>query len=310
MPLNDHTAIPHCSIAMATWNGEAFLREQLDSILKQSFGDFELVISDDASTDGTRTILESYAAHDQRIRLYFNEHNLGYRGNFYKAIGHCRADRILLSDQDDRWLPHKTETLLEKIGENLLVFSDSRMVDEKGNAMGRNLSDTVTMLQPGTPSVNRGFVTGNCVWGHTILFRRALLEHILHHENEHPHDWWLAVVSSHLNQIVFCNEVLNEYRQHSGNLTQAIPRQDAPKKRRKLEEYETQLSRLKSIRDLAVNEDRVFYEQWYDLFLLRQQRFPLTLFFFLLRHQRDVFRMKRKNMLSRIVEIRKMCRKC
>lgn len=297
---------------MTTCNGERFLAEQLDSILGQRFTDFELVIADDASTDGTRRILEIYAAKDARIRLFFHDINLGYRENFRFAIAQCRAELVLLSDQDDRWLPHKMDTLLKELGDDLLVFSDSVLTDEHGKRLDKKLSDAVNMLQPGTDAVNRGFVTGNCVWGHTVLFRKALLQYAEAGRAAHPHDWWLAVVSSHLKRIKYCKEVLNEYRQHADNLTHALPRnreQGLKKDGVKERNYATELARLKSIMELPFNTDRAFYERWHALYLCRQQHFSFSLFFFLLKHQRDVFRMKRKHALSRLVEIRKMSRK-
>ena len=90
---------PRVSIAMATFNGERFVREQLESILAQSVSDFELVISDDTSTDGTWEILQEYSEKDNRIRIYRNNLNLGFKRNFEQAIRLCQADFIALSDQ-------------------------------------------------------------------------------------------------------------------------------------------------------------------------------------------------------------------
>jgi len=303
--------IPRVSIAMATFNGEKFLSAQIDSILEQSFPDLELVVVDDGSTDGTRDILENYQRKDERVRLYFNESNTGYRSVFYKAISECKADFILFSDQDDWWKPKKVENLLENITDNLLVFSDSELMNGSGQLIGKKLSDTVNMIQPGDEKINRGFVIGNCVWGHTILFHRSLLKHIHHPANNQPHDWWFAVVSSHLHKIKFCPEMLNHYRQHTKNLTQAIPTAESKRKKiegRKQEEFETQIARLTLIKDLPSNDDKRFYEKWHELFLRRKKGFSLSLFFFLLKYRKDIFCMKRKNFLSQLIAIRKMCR--
>ena len=135
----DTATLPRSAVAMATYNGEAYLKEQVDSILSQTCSDFELQISDDASTDGTLAILEAYSAKDPRVHVHVNEKNIGYRANFYKAISMCSADLIFLSDQDDRWLPHKMETLLRKIGDKMLVFSDSAITDSSGNNTGKKL---------------------------------------------------------------------------------------------------------------------------------------------------------------------------
>ena len=91
------------SIAMATYNGEKFLRYMLDSILSQTYQDIELIICDDNSSDSTCLILKEYEKNNSRIKLYFNESNLGFIKNFEKAISLCSGDYIALSDQDDIW---------------------------------------------------------------------------------------------------------------------------------------------------------------------------------------------------------------
>jgi len=296
------------SIAMATYNGERYLQQQLDTILQQSHAQLEIIIVDDCSTDNTRNILNIYRQKDQRIHLYFNERNTGYKTTFITALQHCTAEYILFCDQDDCWLQHKVETLLRYIGDRLLVFSDSELVNEAGDSMGMHLSDTVSMRQPGKAVVNRGFVTGNCVWGHTILFHRSLLVHAAMENNDHPHDWWLAVVSSLLDKIVFCPIVLNQYRQHGHNVTQAMPGKKGKVPGRKRAEYELQLSRIDSIAALPFNTDQAFYLQWKQLFITRELGFSMPLFTFLLKHRKAVFAFKQKNWFAQVVEIRKMCR--
>ena len=303
---------PFVSIAMATYNGALYLAEQIESILSQSATDFELIIADDASSDTTGELIKKYVEKDKRIKAVFNRENKGYRDTFYTALSHCNGEFILFSDQDDVWLKNKIETLLEVVEDNLLVFSDSALVDENGRPKHRRLSDTVNMRQPGTNAVNRGFVIGNCVWGHTILFHRSLLQHITIPQNSHPHDWWFAVVSSHLHKIRYCPLVLNYYRQHAGNLTQAIAKKGVATTKtpgRKMEEYSTQLSRIASIKELPMNGDKAFYEKWHALFLERKKGFSFSLFRFLFFYRKDIFSFKRKNFISQLIAIRKMCRK-
>lgn len=300
---------PLVSIAIATYNGYAFIAEQLDSILAQTVSDFEVIIVDDCSTDNTRLLLQEYQQRDDRIHLYSNDANIGYRETFYRALEYCATNYILFCDQDDVWLPHKLETLLAAIDDNLLIFSDSALIDERGNQLGINLSNTVRMQQPGPIGINRGFVIGNCVWGHTILFHRDLLSYTNANRNEHPHDWWFAVVSSHLRKIKYCADVLNYYRQHSRNVTQAIPVKTGRVTGRKLAEFETQLSRLNSIAALSCNIDQAFYREWTRLFQGRRNGFSFPLFRFLLAHRKDIFSLKRKTTLAQVIEIRKMCRK-
>ena len=119
------------SIALATYNGEKYLREQLDSILSQSIQDFELVACDDCSTDSTLKILNEYAEKDFRVKVFTNEKNLGFKKNFEKAIFLCSGDYIALSDQDDIWTENHLQVLLENIGNNDLVGANAFLCDEK-----------------------------------------------------------------------------------------------------------------------------------------------------------------------------------
>ena len=116
------------AVVMCTYNGEKFLREQLDSILRQTYPISEIIVQDDCSTDSTVAILRSYAARDGRVRVIVNEHNLGFNRNFRSAVMKATADFVAISDQDDVWMPDKVERQVEAIGQYniyLLVELDS-----------------------------------------------------------------------------------------------------------------------------------------------------------------------------------------
>ncbi|MGN0728895.1 glycosyltransferase [Treponema sp.] len=127
------------SIALATYNGEKYLREQLNSILSQSIQDFELIACDDCSTDSTLQILNEYVEKDIRIKVFANEKNLGFKKNFEKAILLCSGDYIALSDQDDIWTEKHLQVLLENIGKNDLVGANAFLCDEKAKSTGIDL---------------------------------------------------------------------------------------------------------------------------------------------------------------------------
>lgn len=102
------------SIAIATYNGAKYLREQLDSLYRQTMLPSEVVVSDDCSTDATREILEEY--HQSHGLIYIaNEHNLGFNKNFENALAHTTGDYVLICDQDDIWFDNKVETLYKAI---------------------------------------------------------------------------------------------------------------------------------------------------------------------------------------------------
>ena len=120
------------SIAMATYNGERYVREQLESLSAQTRLPDELVVTDDGSTDGTLEILRAFArAAPFPVRVYPGERNLGYTRNFLKAARLCTGDWIAFCDQDDVWLPEKLATIerYAASGGTLLIVHSAESVD-------------------------------------------------------------------------------------------------------------------------------------------------------------------------------------
>lgn len=208
---------PLVSIALATFNGEKYLTDQLNSLLAQNYPNFEIVVSDDGSTDATWQILERYAAQDQRIRLLPRDENRGVIRNFARCFSACHGDLISPCDQDDIWYPSKTCRLVGAMGDALLAYCNSQFINSEGQPTGLTLADTLSMIQGNDP---RPFLFSNSVLGHAMMFRRRLL-------SGHgaitrvPHDWWLAFVASNLGYITYVDEVLVDYRRHDTSLTQA-----------------------------------------------------------------------------------------
>jgi glycosyltransferase involved in cell wall biosynthesis len=207
---------PFISVALATYNGGRFLREQLDSIYAQTWSPLEVVVCDDRSSDDTVSILKKYLQR-HGLRYEVNEQNLGFVRNFEKAMALCRGEFIALADQDDVWLPEKLERLMAGIGTASLIYSDAFLIDDKGRELPGSLIATSGVL-PITGANLRYFVCNSCVTGCTALFRRDLLNTALPiPECETYHDWWLAVVASKLGGVRYLPERLVRYRQHGAN---------------------------------------------------------------------------------------------
>ena len=116
------------SVCMASYNGEKYIKQQIDSILKQLSDEDELVISDDGSTDNTLSVIQSI--HDKRIKLIHNQGEHGYSRNFENALKNSKGDYIFLSDQDDVWKDNKVETILPLLKKYAFVVHDTEMTDE------------------------------------------------------------------------------------------------------------------------------------------------------------------------------------
>ena len=209
-------------ILLATYNGEKYLREQIESILNQSHKDFRLLISDDCSKDLTRTILEEYKNKDSRIEIFFQENNLGVVKNFEFLLGKVEANYYMFSDQDDIWKENKIEKSLSKIEEGFdLVYSDLEVVDENLNVIYesywklKGIYDKIKKYNNFNSLYLNNFVTG-C----TMISRKELINKFLPLPNTSKyvlHDYWISLILSQDGRISYIEEPLIKYRQHKNN---------------------------------------------------------------------------------------------
>ena len=223
------------TVLLCTYNGAAYVRAQLQSILDQTVPDLHVVVSDDGSTDETLAIVGAMAAaHPGRITILRQDPPTGSaQRHFLKLLverAYDMADYIMLSDQDDVWLPEKVEKTLARMqadeaacraaGEanaSILVHCDSQIVDR---AL-REIAPSFVAYQKMTPSrcqLQQLLVQNNVVGG-ALMMNRALAERI----TEIPahcvmHDQWIALVASAFGHIDFVPESLYLYRQHGDNV--------------------------------------------------------------------------------------------
>jgi len=214
------------SIALCTYDGAAYLNEQLESIAAQTRTPDELVISDDQSTDDTLSLIEEFAATAGfPVRLSVNESNLGTAKNFEKAISLCRGDVIVLSDQDDVWHSDKLESIerLFAVKPQLaLVFSNAELVDETLRLFDQTFFDLVHFNDEKQRLVKSGRALDlqlreNLFLGCTMALRATLKELVLPISGDGPlvHDGWIMLLVAAVGEIDFINRPLVKYRQHS-----------------------------------------------------------------------------------------------
>lgn len=214
------------SILLASYNGEKYLAQQIDSILSQTVQEFTLYIQDDCSTDGTVDIARRYAMkYPHKIKLTTLDKNTGSaKYNFMNLMLSHRDDYLMLCDQDDVWLPKKIAvTLAEmhtaelKFGTDmpLLIHTDSCVVNE---VLIEIHSSVKAMIGTATIQTLSQLLLQNDVTGGTVLYNRALAEHLT---VEPPsfvmHDWWLALVCKCVGQTVYLPQATVLYRQHAHN---------------------------------------------------------------------------------------------
>ncbi|WP_228285383.1 glycosyltransferase family 2 protein [Acinetobacter pollinis] len=212
-------------IVMATYNGENYIREQIESIQKQNYEHWHLYISDDASTDGTVSIIKQMASDDSRIRLVSTDKQGGIIANFNKALSFSDANYIFLSDQDDIWmedrlikmLTHFKTIELQSPEKSILLFTDLELI-RSDNTIISDSFYKYNNLNPKNNMKDNMLIWRSTVYGCSTLFNKNLL----HKSFPIPdyasmHDQWLALNAQLNGGLFYYNYTSLKYRQHSNN---------------------------------------------------------------------------------------------
>ena len=222
-------------ILLATYNGERYVGELLESIFQQSWTNWYLFVSDDCSKDRTVKIIRDFARKDKRIKIISEGKRFGSaKKNFSFLMNYAhkktKLDIFMFADQDDVWHENKIEITIEKLMEisdggrfPALVHTDLIVVDENLNT----ICDSLWKYQRIDPSRNKlhNLLIQNVATGATTVFNRKLLDiSSTVPEEAIMHDWWLALVASAFGRIDYIEEKTVLYRQHSMNDTGAVDR--------------------------------------------------------------------------------------
>ncbi len=222
---------PSISVALCTHNGARYVREQVESFLAQTVPVAQIVLSDDASTDDTVSIVErAVAGSGVELVVLRNSPALGVVANFEQATAACTGDLIALSDQDDVWHSDKLERIVAvfaAVPEALLVHSDADLVDESLTPLPDSLLASLEMTDTERRELTDGrsyaaFLRRNLVTGATAVLRRELVERARPYPSSWIHDEWLAVVGAALAQTRLAEGRLVAYRQHGANQIGAV----------------------------------------------------------------------------------------
>jgi len=218
-------------IIMGTYNGESYIKEQIDSILKNTWENWHLYVCDDGSTDRTEEIVKDYEQkYPDKIFWKPNEKNKGAAINFLDAARKAAGDYVMFCDQDDYWLPNKIEDTLqcmkhveeaEGIKVPLIVFTDAKVVDgnlyllEESFHKSSNL-DTTKLDLP-------HMLMENKMMGCTMMLNRALVEKLKQFPKKvRMHDWWSAIVAASFGKIIYLDKPTMLYRQHTANVIGSV----------------------------------------------------------------------------------------
>ncbi len=217
------------AIVMATYNGEKYVGEQIESILASCYQEFELFIYDDGSKDNTLSILLDYERHyPGKLHVYRNEVNLGVTLNFLNALTRTTMDYVMFCDQDDVWKTNKIAVTLKRmrhmeaqIGKEkpLAVFTDAIVADKELKVL-RNSFFCSNHLNPRRTDLAH-ILMENKLIGCTVMVNNALRNVLRSRQlpgHARYHDWWVALIAASMGKIGYVNEGTLFYRQHGENV--------------------------------------------------------------------------------------------
>lgn len=217
------------SVALCTYNGEKYLPQQLDSLLRQERTPDQIVIRDDMSADGTWVLLEAFATrargYGMDVDLRRNPDNLGYVRNFEQALAAADGDLVFLCDQDDVWHAGKIRRMVEEFAHRPalgLLHTDARLVDGAGRDMKLRLFEALEITSAEIAAEHAGesfdvLLRRNTVTGATMAMRRVLLPALLPIPEDWVHDEWLAMGVCVQAQVDCLTWASIDYRQHGAN---------------------------------------------------------------------------------------------
>jgi|SaaInlStandDraft_4_1057021.scaffolds.fasta_scaffold14526_2 glycosyltransferase involved in cell wall biosynthesis len=274
MKINNNIAI-----LLATYNGEHYLAEQIDSILRQSFTDWRLYIHDDGSTDRTLDIIKKYSK-DHPKNIYHLDDGVIFKnpqGNFLHLLNSVQADWYLFCDQDDFWVENKISSLVDSLKSDpnttipSLAFSDASIVDQSLSLIHPSLlrnNRTYANLE----IMKRNLIFRNCVTGCTMMINNSAKNMTLKYPSKNivMHDWWLALVVLFSNgKFIFIDKPLVLYRQHDLNLIGAS--NDSLSRFFSIDIYRNLLNKYHMIRMFYPNLSFLKYSSLLIRFLIRSK---------------------------------------
>lgn len=201
------------SVCMATYNGEKYIKEQLESILSQIGENDEVIISDDSSTDNTVEIINSF--NDCRIKIYKNTKEKGYTRNFENALEKANGDVIFLSDQDDVWVENKVNKMIKILEKYDFVVSDNYIVNENLEVISKSHFEVY--------KTSKGFIRNLLLpryVGACMAFKKNVLQKSLPFPNNaklSAHDYWISLIAEMYFKCYKLDEQLLLYRRHGAN---------------------------------------------------------------------------------------------
>ncbi len=266
-----------CLVLLATYNGEKYLREQIDSIFAQEGVEIEIAASDDCSTDGTQGILKEYSENHQNFSFYINKENKRFTYNFldlFFSVKDRDFDYVAFADQDDFWLPNKLISGIQKIEElgetkhGCLYSSNLIVTNEKLEKIGMQEDETVL-----TKTNKKTYLFENIATGCTMVMDRKFYDYSSRYypNNVNLHDYWLFMIAIYSANYIYDFNGYILYRQHDNN-------QIGTNKKKWTKKNISKVLHSKNGQDHTVDEllkgfeDEIYSENLQDLYMMRDYK--------------------------------------
>ena len=220
--------MPSVSVVIPNYNHALFLKQRIESVLNQTFQDFELILIDDCSTDGSREIMESYRTNPHTSHIIYNEHNSGSAFmQWDKGIALAKGDWVWVAESDDYAVPTFLERMMEevaKVPDCVLAYAATWWVDKQGNKLWETPDGDKVTLYPGSDFIRKKLATNNSIANVSeCLFRRECYRPTEAYRYEKMRlcgDWFFYVLLAEQGSVIELEKPLSYYRQHGSNISE------------------------------------------------------------------------------------------
>ena len=257
----------YVDILLATYNGEKYIKELLESILNQTYKNIRILICDDYSSDKTYEILKEYSNKDNRIKLFRNFKNLGSNKTFEFLLTNVTADYFMFADQDDVWHLDKVEVSIDKLlkEKSDLVFTDLEVVDSNLNIINSSYNRLKGYEYKIKKYINDGYsleILQNNITGCTILARSSWIEKILPFTTNTNilYDYWIGLIIGLNGKLSYVNRATIKYRQHDFNQVGTRKYTDQLKNFKDVRDHLIRI-RIENFKTFIENSEYFTYEQ-------------------------------------------------
>lgn len=292
------SATPLVSIVLCTYNGEAYLAAQMETLLAQTYPHLEIIVSDDASTDNTFYMLKEYAASDQRIQLHQNKSNLGFNKNFEQALQKASGEWCAIADQDDIWRNDKIEIMMRHSDGCALVHCSSTLFATGEEPSAKKYSG----YQKFEGHDARKNFLYNTFEGHCLLIKKEVALGSMPFPEGVYYDRWLGMYATANGGVCWVKDVLTFRRLHPANASTQLSQQEKSEKTTLPQLIKT-IDAFLTIKNLR-EEEKDWGLQLKKCLALRLEGKPKPLYHFMFRYRTIIFYYKKRKAFSLISHLK------